>query len=1041
MSSGGSYDPRAVESEIYRFWEEGGHFHATPDPAKRPFVIDIPLPNVTGALHLGHALNNTLQDILIRHKRMAGWQAMWMPGTDHAGIATQAVVERRLKEEQNLTRHELGRDGLVKKIWEWKEQYGGRILRQLRQIGCSCDWERTRFTLDDVCAKAVYEVFFQWFKAGLIYRGQRLVNWDAQLQTAVSDDEIFHETVKGHLWHYRYPILTVEEASGGSGGVSEEVARSATARATRDGAKLGVDYLCIATTRPETMLGDTALAVHPDDKRYRKLIGRHVLLPLQNRPIPIIGDDILVEMTFGTGCVKVTPGHDPNDYEFGLRHKVPMINILTPDGRINENGGAYRGLERYAARQKVVEDLQQLGLVEQIEDYETEIGHSDRSKTPIEPMLSEQWFVNMGDLAERAMEAVRDGRVQFFPQRYEKTYLDWLGEKRDWCISRQLWWGHRIPVWTKRDSALHFDDLDKQIPEMETTKSRSTITVRGVELPAQERREGPHTLITSVCVLPWMTDAIEALETAGYEQDPDVLDTWFSSALWPFSTLRWPDVEGNADLEYFHPTSVLITAREIITLWVARMVMNGLYFTGRVPFQHVHIHPNIQDGQGRRMSKSAGNGVDPVDIIEQYGTDALRFTMAQMDTETQDARLPVAYLCPHCGHLTPQATVVPQGKVPAQVHEAKCTGCHKPFATVWAPEEKKQRLGVAIDTSDRFEMGRNFCNKIWQAATGFVIPNLAGAEPRPLTAKDLELEDLWILSRLSACIAECDRRLARYQLSDVAATLYGFFWNELCDWYLELVKTRLFGRNDAGEVVQHTDASAGVARQVLAWVLDQSLRLLHPVLPFVTEAVWRQLNEAAPRRGVTELIDGEPALIAAAWPDANAWRRDPAIEEELEALQNVIKGLRDTLAWINSTRAAAKTPAIGKLPRAVIRASASLAAGLQQQAAVIGRLGRCVELEIGADVAKPAESATKVFAGVEVYVPIAGLADLEAERQRLGKQRDELQGHIQRLEAKLANEGFVAKAPPAVVQRERERLAELCEKLAAVDRNLAEVGT
>ncbi len=1037
MSNGGSYDPQTVESEMYRFWEEGGYFHAQPNPAKKPFVIDIPLPNVTGALHLGHALNNTLQDILIRRKRMCGYEALWMPGTDHAGIATQAVVERKLKEEQHLTRHELGREGLVAKIWEWKEKYGGQILTQLRGMGCSCDWARTRFTLDKVCAKAVYEVFFQWFKAGLIYRGLRLVNWDAFLQTAVADDEIVHETVKGSLWHYRYPILPT-----GTEAPRQQGNEAAVARAVSPDARLGIDYLTIATTRPETMLGDTAIAVHPNDERYRHLIGRHCLLPLVSRPIPIIADAILVKQEFGTGCVKVTPGHDPNDYAFAQRHNVPMINILAPDGKINENGGSYEGLDRYEARKKVVADLEALGLVEKIEPYETEVGHSDRSKTPIEPMLSEQWFVKMGDLAETAMEAVRDGRVQFFPPRYASTFLDWLGEKRDWCISRQLWWGHRIPVWRK--------DIFTLSPDTPNSDSTTWIPLKIESLAPQEYdklcvryRPQPGKLEALICVKPSESEIIKKIEAAGFVQDPDVLDTWFSSALWPFSTLGWPHDEqatrqkdtrvrpsrgssaslpgcldaslpSAADLDYFYPTSVLITGREIITLWVARMVMTGLYFMGRVPFQHVYIHPNIQDGQGRRMSKSLGNGVDPLDIVELYGTDALRFTMAQMATETQDARMPV------------KAVKLPDGR--------------------------------KINTSEKFELGRNFCNKVWQVATGFVLPNLealrnegtearregsAGVSPagwpRPLRTADLLVEDRWILSRLGGCIAEVDRRFDRYQTNEVANTLYTFFWSDFCDWYVELVKPRLFGKDASGNVVSRSDDSANAARQVLGWVLDQSLRLLHPLIPFITEALWKKIGEAAPQRGITELRTAEPALITAAWPDAGLYTRDPQVERAMAALQDVIRALRDTLARINTARAAAKTPAIGKLPWAVIRAEEGIAGSLREQHAVLERLGRCERIELGADATKPPESATQVLTGVEVYVPLTGLMDLAAERKRLQKERDDLGGHIQRLDAKLANEGFVSKAPAAVVEQERARLADMKDRLATLERNLADI--
>ncbi len=1126
MSNGGSYDPRSVEPHIYQFWEEGGYFHAVPDPDRKPYVIDIPLPNVTGSLHLGHALNNTVQDLLIRYKRMCGFNAMWMPGTDHAGIATQAVVEKKLKEEENLTRHELGREGLVERIWAWKEKYGGQILQQLRRIGCSCDWERTRFTLDELCAKAVYEVFFRWFKDGLIYRGLRLVNWDAALQTAVADDEIIHETVQGHLWHYRYPVLA---GNGGTKGPTDEdvLARAGIERATRPDAKLGEDYLVIATTRPETMLGDTAVAVHPDDKRYKHLIGKHCLLPLMDRPVPIIADDILVDPSFGTGCVKVTPGHDPNDYEFGQRHNVQMINILTPDGKINENGGPYAGMTIEESRKQVVADLEALGLMEKVEPYQHEVGHSDRSKTPIEPMLSEQWFVKMADLCELAMQAVRDGRVKFFPERYAKTYLDWLGEKRDWCISRQLWWGHRIPVWRWTTDFQFIEGSLEELQEVAQTdlvevkydpEHRDSYEYWQVLMGHKEGdvRNVPRPIKLHFCPRPEFADEFATLaKRVGLNRDEDVLDTWFSSAIWPFSTLGWPDnygegrrdkgTEGRSDssvpaslspsvptdLEYFYPTSTLVTAREIITLWVARMVMTGLYFMKDVPFHHVHIHPNIQDGQGRRMSKSAGNGVDPLDLIELYGADALRFTLVQMSTETQDIRMPVSYLCPHCGGLVPQDAVVPKNKVPAEVQKVTCKQCKKLFATVWANDAMKRELGVARDTSDRFELGRNFCNKVWQAATGFVIPNLPGAAgfsprgagdggwPRPLKPEDLAVEDHWILSRLSDCIEEVEGRFERYQLDGVASRLYAFFWGEFCDWYVELVKPRLFSRNAAGEMVRHDDESSHVARQVLAWVLDQSLRLLHPLMPFVTEELWRRLNEAAPKRGIDRIrtiapASGRsvgpprptpnsdmisPALIVARWPDAAAPARKAqgrfidgratphttttvSIRAEIivPALQAVIRALRDIRAHVNQIRAAAKLPSIRKLPQAVIRADEQTAQRLTEWLAMIQRLAQCEALQIGPDVTKPPDSASKVLSGIEVYVPLSGLADLNIERERLGKEREELAGHIQRVEGKLANEGFVSKAPPAVVERERARLAELREKLDAVERNLAEVG-
>ncbi len=1034
MSNGGSYDPRSIEPAIYEFWEQGGFFHAEPDPQRKPYTIVIPPPNVTGALHLGHALNNTLQDILIRRARMRGYNACWLPGTDHAGIATQAVVEKRLKEQEGKTRHEIGREGLVRKIWEWKEEYNNRIINQLRRMGCSCDWQRTRFTLDEVCARAVYETFFRFFKDGLIYRGLRLVNWDAQLQTAVADDEVYHETVKSNLWHIRYPVLEDPGTQGrrdeGTKGaaaswqVDPAAAKQAIERATAPDAQPGRDYLVCATTRPETMLGDTAVAVHPDDQRYQHLIGKHVLLPLMNRAIPVIADGLLVKKEFGTGCVKVTPGHDPNDYACGQRHGLELLNILTPDGRINELGGRYAGVDRYAARKQVVADLEALGLMDRIEPYQHEVGHSDRSKTPIEPMLSEQWFVRMGKLAEPAMEAVRDGRVRFFPQRFAKSYLDWLAERRDWCISRQLWWGHRIPVWHKQMSVGQFREcLRSDGGALVAAGADADCCVRvvrgdGAEFvydgsPAALERlkalDPDEPLEWYVCLRDpqarWPADersVAQRLEAEGFERDPDVLDTWFSSALWPFSTFGWPAGEGPGvapgDLDYFYPTNVLSTARDIISLWVARMVMTGLYCVGRVPFSHVTIHPTIQDGQGRRMSKSLNNGVDPNDIIDMYGTDALRFTLAQLAGETQDIRMPVK---------------------PAKLPD-----------------------GRTVNTSDRFELGRNFCNKLWQAATGFVLPNLAdGAQPpQPLEPDDLALEDRWILSRLTACIEQCDRRLERYQYNEYVNALYAFFWSELCDWYIELVKPRLFARDAGGQMVRLTDRSAQVARQVLAWVLDQTLRLLHPVVPFVTEALWKQLNQAVAQRGVRSVGPQGEALIVAAWPRADAWPREPQIEEEMSRLQAVIRALREIRTSVNKIRAAGKQPSIRTLPRAAVRAGAQAAEALRHRLAVLQRLGQADEIDIGPDVTRPPESASKVLSGVEVYVPLSGLADLELERQRLRKELDETGGHIERLEKKLANESFVSKAPAEVVEGVRETLAGLREQLERVNDIIGQLG-
>ena len=650
-----AYDPHAAQTRWYKEWLNRGYFHADPASDKPAYCIVIPPPNVTGALHLGHALNNTLQDILIRWKRMQGYSALWMPGTDHAGIATQAVVERRIFTEEKKSRHDLGRDVLVRRIWQWKDEYEARILNQLRLMGCSCDWSRTRFTLDEVCSLAVRRTFFNLFKAGKIFRGKRLVNWDTHLRTAVADDEIYYEDVKGNLWTIRYPVT---------------------------GSTTG-EALHVSTTRPETLLGDTAVAVHPDDPRYKHLIGKTVDLPLTGRTIPVIGEAVLVDPKFGTGCVKVTPAHDPNDYQTGLRHNLPMINLLNPDGTYNENAGAYAGLDRTVVRKRVLADLEAQGLLEKTEPYATRLNYSDRSKTPIEPFLSDQWFVRMGEdadgkpgFAQLAMDAVTSGKVKINPERYAKSYLDWLGEKRDWCISRQLWWGHRIPIWycdsCTEDQLKHAFAGRSDVVWVQAEHGGWLI---GAEHDLQGHELGAGHLLT---------------------QDPDVLDTWFSSALWPHSTLGWP--EQTPELAKYYPTSVLSTARDIITLWVARMVIFGQFNCGDIPFRDVFIHPVIQDGDGKRMSKSAGNGIDPVDIIDTYGADALRFTLAASATETQDLRMPVEPVKNSDGLYA----VRPAPGEPIEWVEQG----------IWKKAPKEQR----INTSDRFELGRTFPNKIWNAA-------------------------------------------------------------------------------------------------------------------------------------------------------------------------------------------------------------------------------------------------------------------------------------------------------------------------------------
>jgi len=935
-----TYDPAAVEDRIYQAWDEGGHFEPRPDAPRKPFTIVIPPPNVTDRLHLGHALNNVLQDILIRWRRMQGRQTLWLPGTDHAGIATQAVVERRMFENEGKTRHDVGRDGLVERIWAWRKRSGDLILEQLKRIGSSCDWSRTRFTLDEMCARAVRTVFYRMFADGLIYRGLRLVNWDTHLQTAVADDEVYHETVQGHLWHIRYPVK-------GTAG----------------------EFVTVATTRPETMLGDTAIAVHPDDERYRRLIGKTVVLPLLGRELPVIADGLLVDPAFGSGCVKVTPAHDPNDYEVGLRHDLEMINILMPDGTINTSGGPYEGLDRFDARKKVVADLEAQGLLERVEPYQTEIGHSDRSKTPIEPYLSEQWFIGMAGLAEQAMEAVRDGRVRFHPDRYANTYLDWLGQKRDWCISRQLWWGHRIPIWR---GPVDHDLLDADRAAGAADGALWQQTLDGVEVSVRLATEGDD-LFAYVCVPDGHPEAERRLEAAGFVQDTDVLDTWFSSALWPFSTLGWPDETG--DVATFYPTEVLVTAREIITLWVARMVMMGLYNLGKVPFADVYIHAMIQDGEGRPMKKSLGNGVDPLDVIHTHGADALRFTVAWMTTETQDVRMPVE---------TDAAT--------------------------------------GRNTSPKFDQGRNFCNKIWNAVR-FALMNLEGAGEAGFDADALRLEDRWILSRTERIARKVTGELEAFHFQASITTLYDFFWHDVCDWYLEVIKPRM---EDAAE--------RPTAQRVLAFVVDRALRLMQPYVPFITEAAWEALNATVADRGLPGLADAPSSayLIAAAWPEPNDALLDEEAERDFGLRQEVIDGVRRAKA--ESGQSASRVEAY--FPQAAGQEDL-IGATFRDYANLAG----VTDVHVGE--ALPDDrvfgSAYVACLGESAYVPMPE-ERVDQERRRIARDIEDKRKMFERAEAKLASENFITKAPDEVVQRERDRAREARAAIDALEKRRAELG-
>jgi valyl-tRNA synthetase len=900
------------------------------------------------------------------------------------------VVERLIFAQEKKTRRDLGREELVRRIWQWKDQYETRILRQLREIGASCDWSRTRFTLDPICARAVRVTFFKMFRDGFIIRGKRLVNWDTHLQTAVADDEITHETIKGGFWTFRYPV-------------KGEPGASAT----------GAEFIRFSTTRPETMLGDTAVAVHPDDPRYRHLIGKLVTIPLVQRDIPNIADGQLVDPTLGTGAVKVTPAHDPNDYQCGLRHRLPMINILNPDGTINENGGPYAGLDRFKARARVTEDMEKLGLFDGREDRDIDLAHSDRSKTPIEPYLSDQWFVQMGDrdgqpgFAQRAMDAVTDGRVQFFPERYARSYLDWLGEKRDWCISRQLWWGHRIPIWYVC------------CPEAELKKAfagRDDVCWRLDE-------ENARWLICAVNDLP--ADALGPKYPL--EQDPDVLDTWFSSALWPHSTLGWPgpalpDQEpgpANPDwqqMRSYYPTSVLVTSRDIITLWVARMVITGLYNVGQVPFHHVYIHPKILDGFGEGMSKSKGNGVDPLDIVERYGSDALRFTVVQLATETQDSRMPVSNVCPYCDTLVPIREEHLDRKANRPKEQITCIKCKKPFRPGGPWHEEHPQLPTAKQAAERFEQGRNFANKLWNAAR-FLLLNLEGYTPQALRLEELPLEDRWILSRLATTTAEVTAALEGYHFSEAARTIYDFTWSEFCDWYVEMSKGRL------------RDAGRETVQRVLVGVLDAILRLVQPIMPFVAESIWQALVEAAFERGLPAPEPSAESVVIAPWPVFPGEWRDPAMEQRIARTQDLVRAVREVRNRYDIKASLDVSVRCGEATADDFRALAPFIA-------LLANVGR---LECGPAVTKPPQAATHVQPEFEAFVSLRGLIDTEAEIKRLEKQLAEKRKHLQSTQAKLDNPNFRDRAPAEVVQQQRDQVAELQSQIQALEENLREL--
>ncbi len=874
-----AYDPKAVEAPVFASWLEGGYFGQEIVEGVRPYTVVIPPPNVTGSLHMGHALNNTIQDVVVRRQRMAGRPARWVVGTDHAGIATQNKVEQKLAKD-GKSRHDVGREAFIEACWEWRREHGSTIISQLKAMGCSCDYSDEWFTMDPSYQRAVRKVFVEWFDKGLIYRGKRIINWCPRCSTALSDIEVEHEDVDSHLWHLRYPL-------------KEPVA--------------GIDHVVVATTRPETMLGDTCIAVHPDDERYRALVGTTVVLPLMDREIPVVADDY-VDPSFGSGAVKVTPAHDPNDFEIGERHDCAKINVMNADATISAEGGAYAGLDRYEARARVLADLDAAGLLVKTDDHVHSVGHCYRCHTVIEPWLSDQWFVDMRPLAEPAIEAVRDGRVTFHPKRWENVYFHWMENIRDWCISRQLWWGHRIPVF-------YCDECNMTIASM---------------------------------------DDLIACPTCGVpmRQDEDVLDTWFSSQLWPFATLGWPDPDPRVD--YFYPTSVLSTARDILFLWVARMVMSGMYFRdGQIPFDDVIIHPTVFNAEGKRMSKSLGTGVDPLDLMDHYGADGMRFGLMLQVTGAQDLKF----------------------------------------------------------SEEKLVSSRNFANKIWNASR-FVLMNLEGYEPGEPVPHTVA--DRWILSRLADLSARVDEGLDAYEFGEVARALYDFFWNEYCDWYIELAKARLAEGGEARASVQ----------RILVFVLDQALRLLHPMMPFVTEAIWRNIPRA----------ENADSLMVAAWPDATALARfaDEGAERSISRLIDVVTGIR-------AVRARYKLPPKQGVTVVIKTAGDADNQWVSSEFGEMHRLAGVSDSSASTDAVKPPHSATVIASGLEIYVPLEGLVDFDAEAARLRKERDKVAGELDKFQRKLSNPGFLAKASAEIVEKDRAKAAELLESLGLIDAQLAEL--
>ena len=865
-----NYDPKEFEDRLYGFWNENGYFTPEIDQNKKPYTIMMPPPNVTGSLHMGHALNNTIQDILIRWKRMEGYSALWLPGTDHASISTEAKVVEKIKSE-GRSKDELGREGFLKEAWEWTDIYGGTIKNQLKKLGVSCDWTRDRFTLDEMLSNAVEEVFVRLYDKGLVYRGDRIINWCPSCHTAISDAEVDHEDSHGHIWHVSYPIKGSDET------------------------------ITIATTRPETILGDLAVAVHPEDERYAHLVGKTVILPLVGREIPIIADNY-VEMEFGTGALKITPSHDPNDFEVGARHDLGQCVVIDEEGYINENGGEFQGLERFTARKAVAEKLKEEGFLKEVKDHENAVGHCERCKTVIEPIISKQWFVKMEPLARPSLEAYYNGEINFVPERFGKVYVHWLENIKDWCISRQLWWGHRLPVY-------YCDDCGEVIVSRDDVKT------------------------------------CNKCGSTNIRQETDTLDTWFSSALWPFSTLGWP--EETEDLKYFFPTDVLVTGYDIIFFWVIRMIFSSLEQMGELPFKDVFLTGLVRDSEGRKMSKSLGNGIDPLEIIDEYGADALRFTLITGNTPGNDMRFII----------------------------------------------------------DKVEANRNFANKLWNA-TRFVLMNLDDdMEKATLEGMELQVEDKWILTRLNTVIGEIKENMDKYEIGLAGQRIYDFIWEDYCDWYIEMVKSRLYGEDEK---------SAETAKNVLVVALRETLKLLHPFMPFITEEIWQHLP------GESE------ALIVESWPTPDTNMIYNKEKEDIEFIKTAIKGIRNARAEMNIVPSR-------KSKLIFVLEDDSLKSVIEDSKVKFMTLASAEEIVFEKDKKTLGEdNISVVLDGCEVYLPLSDLIDYEKEIERLQKEKSKLEDEINRVKSKLSNEGFVAKAPAKIVEEEKEKQKKYSQMLENV---------